>query len=139
VQKQVLDLLEEVAERRRKLAVLLITHDLAVVAGFAKRVVVMYAGRKVEECSTTQLFEQPSHPYTAALLRALPRIDRPIDRLEPIAGFPPSPATRPGGCAFHPRCALAVELCSRERPELRTIRDDATVACHLAQSVVRPV
>jgi len=139
VQKQVLDLLEEVAERRRKLSVLLITHDLAVVAGFAQRVVVMYAGRKVEECSTMQLFEHPSHPYTAALLRALPRIDRPVDRLEPIAGFPPSPATRPAGCAFHPRCRLAIELCARERPILRPCSESGEVACHLAQPVVQAV
>jgi oligopeptide/dipeptide ABC transporter ATP-binding protein len=139
VQKQVLELLEKVIECRQGLAILLITHDLAVVAGFAQRVVVMYAGRKVEERSTAGLFEEPSHPYTAALLRALPRIDRPTDRLEPIAGFPPSPATRPTGCAFHPRCRFAAEICSRERPSLRTIHPDGIVACHLAQPAVHPV
>jgi oligopeptide/dipeptide ABC transporter ATP-binding protein len=130
VQKQVLMLLEEVY-RRRKLAVLLITHDLAVVAGFAERVVVMYAGRKVEERSTVSLFTAPAHPYTSALLQALPRVDRPPARLEPIPGFPPSPAARPSGCAFHPRCPVAIGICTEEVPALRRVGHDGAAACHL--------
>jgi oligopeptide/dipeptide ABC transporter ATP-binding protein len=130
VQKQVLALLDEVT-RRRGLAVLLITHDLAVVAGFAARVVVMYAGRKVEERPTAALFETPAHPYTSALLKALPRVDRVTHRLDPIPGFPPTPATRPTGCAFHPRCPLALDLCSREVPALASVHDGGSAACHL--------
>lgn len=109
---------------------LLITHDLAVVAGFAERVVVMYAGRKVEERPTVALFESPAHPYTAALLAALPRLDRAARRLDPIPGAPPSPTTRPGGCAFHPRCPLALDICRREVPALRG-HDGGCAACHL--------
>jgi len=131
VQKQVLALLDEV-QQRRGLAVLLITHDLAVVAGFADRVVVMYAGRKVEEHPTERLFTAPAHPYASALLRALPRIDRPTTRLEPIPGSPPSPAARPPGCAFHPRCAVAIEVCRQEVPALLPTVDDGAVACHVA-------
>jgi oligopeptide/dipeptide ABC transporter ATP-binding protein len=131
VQKQVLALLDEVT-RRRRVAVLLITHDLAVVAGFAARVVVMYAGRKVEERPTRALFESPAHPYTAALLKALPRVDRFTHRLDPIPGFPPTPLTRPTGCAFHPRCPLALDVCSHETPVLAHLSGGGSVACHLA-------
>jgi oligopeptide/dipeptide ABC transporter ATP-binding protein len=129
VQKQVLRLLDDV-QQRRHLAVLLITHDLAVVAGFAERVVVMYAGRKIEERPTVALFETPAHPYTSALLAALPRLDRASQRLDPIPGSPPSPATRPAGCAFHPRCPFALDICRQEVPALRS-HDDGAVACHL--------
>ena len=130
VQKQVLALLDEVT-RRRQLAVLLITHDLAVVAGFAARVVVMYAGRKVEERPTRALFESAAHPYTSALLKALPRVDRFTHRLDPIPGFPPTPQTRPSGCAFHPRCPLALEVCSREIPAPASVSGGGSAACHL--------
>ncbi|MGE3912295.1 MAG: ABC transporter ATP-binding protein [Chloroflexota bacterium] len=133
VQKQVLALLDEV-QQRRKLAVLLITHDLAVVAGFADRVVVMYAGRKVEEHPTEQLFTAPAHPYAAALLQALPRIDRPTARLEPIPGAPPSPSARPPGCAFHPRCPAAIDICRQDVPLLLPTSDDGLVACHVASA-----
>src|SRR4030095_2227464 len=118
--------------RRRGLAVLLITHDLAGVAGFADRVVVMYAGRKVEEHPTERLFARPSHPYASALLRALPRIDRPTTRLEAIPGAPPSPAAGPPGCAFHPRCSVAIEVCRQEVPALLPTSDEGSVACHVA-------
>ncbi|MCC7368029.1 MAG: ABC transporter ATP-binding protein [Chloroflexi bacterium] len=134
VQRQVLNLLDEV-QQRRKFAVLLITHDLAVVAGFADRVVVMYAGRKVEEHPTERLFAAPAHPYASALLQALPRIDRPPVRLEPIPGAPPSPASRPPGCAFHPRCPQAVDLCREDVPPLLPTADGGMVACHLADTI----
>jgi peptide/nickel transport system ATP-binding protein len=131
VQKQVLGLIDEVC-RRRNLAVLLITHDLAVVAGFAERVMVMYAGRKVEEQSTIGLFETPAHPYTAALLAALPRVDRIVNHLEPIPGVPPSPGARPTGCVFEPRCPLAFDRCAEDRPQLKWIQTGVEAACHLA-------
>lgn len=129
VQKQVLRLLDEV-QQRRQLAVLMITHDLAVVAGFTERVVVMYAGRKVEERTTEELFAAPAHPYTAALLAALPRLDQTARPLDPIPGNPPSPATRPSGCAFHPRCPLAIEICRQEVPALAR-HQGGLVACHV--------
>jgi oligopeptide/dipeptide ABC transporter ATP-binding protein len=130
VQKQVLRLLDDV-QQRRQLAVLLITHDLAVVAGFTERVVVMYAGRKVEERTTEALFAAPAHPYTTALLAALPRLDRASRPLDPIPGTPPSPAARPLGCAFHPRCPLAIDICHRESPVLTRYKEDGLIACHV--------
>jgi oligopeptide/dipeptide ABC transporter ATP-binding protein len=130
VQKQVLRLLDDV-QQRRHLAVLMITHDLAVVAGFTERVVVMYAGRKVEEQATEALFAAPAHPYTAALLAALPRLDRAAQQLDPIPGAPPSPAARPAGCAFHPRCPLAIDICHREIPALARYKEGGLVACHV--------
>jgi oligopeptide/dipeptide ABC transporter ATP-binding protein len=98
--------------------------------------VVMYAGRKVEEHPTERLFAAPSHPYASALLQALPRIDRPTVRLEPIPGAPPSPAARPAGCAFHPRCHLAVDRCRKDVPLLLPTTDEGAVACHLADTAV---
>ena len=130
VQKQVLQLLDEVT-RQRQLAVLMITHDLAVVAGFTERVVVMYAGRKIEERTTEALFAAPAHPYTSALLDALPRLDQAARALDPIPGAPPSPAARPPGCAFHPRCPLAVERCRQDIPLLTVQPDGGLVACHV--------
>ncbi|MCS6947149.1 MAG: oligopeptide ABC transporter ATP-binding protein OppF, partial [Steroidobacteraceae bacterium] len=108
----------------------LITHDLGVVAGLADRVAVMYAGRCVEEASTRNVLRQPAHPYTAALLRSMPRIDDPIDQpLLAIPGQPPNPRALPSGCAFHPRCGRAQARCRNELPLLRqNLR--GRVACH---------
>ncbi|MEV0697913.1 ABC transporter ATP-binding protein [Saccharopolyspora sp. NPDC050389] len=129
VQQQVLALLDDVC-RRRGLAVLLITHDLGLVAGFAERVVVMYAGRKVEERPVRPLYAQPAHPYTSGLLKAVPRIDRETQRLASIPGVPPTPSARPAGCAFHPRCEVRVDRCSTEIPLQRTL-EQGVAACHL--------
>ncbi|MCF7547533.1 ABC transporter ATP-binding protein [Pseudonocardia sp. WMMC193] len=127
VQAQVLRLLDTVCAERG-LGVLLITHDLGVVAGFAERVVVMYAGRAVEAQPIRPLYAAPAHPYTAGLLRAVPRVDRLGERLEPIPGAPPSPAARPGGCAFHPRCPVALDRCATEVPAWTGV-----AACHLLE------
>lgn len=129
VQDQVLDLLDDVA-RRRGLAVLLITHDLGVVAGFAERVMVMYSGRIVEDQPVDGLFGAPQHPYTEGLIRAVPRIDQDFAALYAIPGAPPPPMARPSGCPFHPRCDRNHEPCLHELPLLR---ETATgrVACHL--------
>ena len=117
VQARVLELLARA--RDRGIGVLLITHDLGVVAGLADRVAVMYAGRIVEHAPTDQLFARPKHPYTAALLAAVPRLHGEAQsRLVGIPGDPPQPAARPPGCAFAPRCDSAVELCSDLRPNL---------------------
>ncbi|MEU6853695.1 ABC transporter ATP-binding protein [Actinacidiphila alni] len=116
VQAQVLDVIRRVQDRTGT-AVLLITHDLGVVAGLADRVMVMYAGTKLEEGGVEEVFYEPSHPYTRGLLAALPRIDRRLARLEPVPGQPPQPHDRPGGCLFRARCRHAEpELCALPLP-----------------------
>jgi peptide/nickel transport system ATP-binding protein len=130
VQEQVLDLLDEVCERRG-LAVMIITHDLGIVAGFAERVMVMYAGRLVEDGPVDRVFAAPAHPYTRGLIGSVPRIDRSATRLVSIPGTPPAPKSRPAGCPFHPRCTDAVAICRTDRPALRT-HAGGRVACHLA-------
>lgn len=128
VQARIIELLAGV--RDRGLGVLLITHDLGVVAGLADRVAVMYAGRIVELATAAELFRMPRHPYTAALLAAVPRLDDGAQaRLRGIPGDPPQPAMRFPGCAFAPRCEFAVDACSAQRPELRHAAAGA-VACH---------
>ena len=116
IQAEVLDLLHELGEAR-DLAVLLITHDLSIVAGFTHRVLVMYGGRLAEQAATSELYADPRHPYTGLLLRSIPPLDRTEDRLVAIAGSPPEPAGRPDGCVFNPRCPFAVEVvCTEQRP-----------------------
>jgi oligopeptide/dipeptide ABC transporter ATP-binding protein len=137
-QEQVLTVLDTVA-RERNLAVLLITHDLATVAGFAERVVVMYAGRIVHTDPVDAVFAEPAHPYTAGLLAALPRADQPPTRLRGIDGSAPHPADRPPGCAFHPRCPRRMPVCDDVAPELVAAPAGGQVACHLFTDLaVRP-
>lgn len=132
VQARILELLSEISARRQ-VAVLLITHDFGVVAGFAERVAVMYSGRKVEESPVRQAISSPAHPYTRALLDAVPRIDEQRDRLPAIPGVPPMPSDRPSGCAFHPRCGTAAAMCAVESPALRAgVGTHVVVACHFA-------
>lgn len=129
VQDQVLDLLDEVSTRRG-LAVLLITHDLGVVAGFADRVMVMYSGRIVESGDVDDVFAHPRHPYTQGLIRAVPRIDQDLDSLYAIPGSPPPVMSRPSGCTFHSRCDQRLQSCALELPA--TLHVGRTlVACHL--------
>jgi oligopeptide transport system ATP-binding protein len=128
VQAQILDLLDELRDELG-MAMLLITHDLGVVARTAERVAVMYAGRLVETGSVDDIFAAPAHPYTAALLSSAPRIET-VERLEPIKGSPPSLIALPPGCAFHPRCAHRGELCDRVRPELLPGPPGRLKACH---------
>lgn len=130
VQDEVLNLLDDVATRRG-LSVLFITHDLGVVAGFASRVMVMYSGRIVEDGQVERAFDNPFHPYTRGLLKAVPRIDGPLDQqLYAIPGTPPHPLARPGGCPFHPRCSESFARCETEMPKVLTSGSDR-VACHL--------
>ena len=128
VQAQILDLIREMREALGT-SVVLITHDLGVVAGMADEVVVMYAGRIVEDAPTGALFANPRHPYTLGLLRSIPRLDRETDRLTPIPGRPPDLRRLPEGCPFAPRCAYAVDRCREEDPELRPVGPHHTVAC----------
>ena len=133
IQAQILDLLSEMRERLG-MAIMLITHDMGVVAETTHRVVVMYAGRVVEEASVEQLFGDPKHPYTQGLIRSIPRMDAAggrKERLESIAGTVPSLLTPPPGCRFAPRCKFASEACTAAMPELREIEPGHKVACIL--------
>jgi oligopeptide/dipeptide ABC transporter ATP-binding protein len=129
IQAQLLELLQAQVVRHRT-ALLLITHNLGVVARYADRVNVMYAGRIVESASADDIFTTPRHPYTIGLLRCVPRLDRPVNqRLVPIEGQPPDALNVPGGCAFHPRCPFAVDRCRTEAPVLTQVGDDHVSAC----------
>jgi len=129
IQAQLLELLQaQVANHNT--ALLLITHNLGIVARYAHRVNVMYAGRVVESAHADELYACPKHPYTIGLLRSVPRLDRPMaESLQPIEGQPPDPLHLPSGCAFHPRCPFALDQCRREAPPLRAVTASHTVAC----------
>ncbi|HEX4189950.1 MAG TPA: ABC transporter ATP-binding protein [Marmoricola sp.] len=129
-QEQVLTVLGDVT-RDRGLTVLLITHDLSVVAGFAERVLVMYAGRLVHDDAVEDVFAAPAHPYTRGLLEAIPRMDRRPERLPTIAGTIPPPGARPSGCVFHPRCPHAMPVCSEVDPAPTPSPAGGRVSCHL--------
>ena len=135
IQAQVLDVFERVQDRTNA-AILLITHDLGIVAGVADRVIVMYAGRHVETGNVDDIFYAPSHPYHRGLLGSLPRLDRRSHdvRLTRIQGQPPSLIVLPSGCAFHPRCEYAdlAGVCVTERPELQPVGGDHMSACRFA-------
>ncbi|WAL68660.1 ABC transporter ATP-binding protein [Amycolatopsis cynarae] len=135
VQAQILDLLGEI-QRERRMGLILITHDLGVVAEVADRIAVMYAGRIVEQADVHELFSSPGHPYTAALMDALPRLDLRGKTLETIKGLPPSLLDIPPGCPFHPRCKRAEQRCSEERPSLHRLGFGRVSACHFAEEVV---
>ena len=127
VQAQILDLLRSLRQSR-DLAIVLITHDLGVVAGLADVVHVMYAGRIAESGPVVDIFHRPQHPYTAGLLASLPRLDRPDAELTPIGGIPPRLYEEPAGCAFAPRCRYAIESCAQAEPVLQPV-NDSLVAC----------
>ncbi|MBX9629171.1 MAG: ABC transporter ATP-binding protein [Burkholderiales bacterium] len=133
IQAQILDLLGEL-KRDTGMGVLLITHDLGVVAQHAQRVAVMYAGRIVEQAPIGDLFANPQHPYTRGLLASIPKGGGVSDRLTEITGMVPALTAMPRGCAFQPRCPLAFERCDRERPELSSVVANRRVACFAAAS-----
>jgi oligopeptide/dipeptide ABC transporter ATP-binding protein len=129
IQAQILDLMKGLS-REFQTAVMLITHDLGVVAGMCQRVVVMYAGHVMEQAPTRQLFSQPAHPYTQALLRSIPRLDKTArQRLVPIKGQPPDLVNLPPGCPFAPRCLKAQSRCRAETPTLETVAEQQQAAC----------
>jgi peptide/nickel transport system ATP-binding protein len=138
VQAQVLEVLVDIKDEIDS-AIILITHDLGVVAGLAHRIMVMYGGRGVELGTTRELFYEPRHPYTLGLLASLPRLDDVGDEpLLPIAGSPPSLIRKPSGCVFHPRCRFArvPGMCDGEVPALRLVAGDAHMsACHYAEEL----
>jgi oligopeptide/dipeptide ABC transporter ATP-binding protein len=128
IQAQILELMKGLS-RRLGVAMLMITHNLGVVARYADRVNVMYAGKIVERGTAREIYASPRHPYTLGLLRSVPRLDEPRrERLAPIDGQPPDLTRLPAGCAFAPRCAFQVERCLRETPPLRAIGAPAHVS-----------
>jgi oligopeptide/dipeptide ABC transporter ATP-binding protein len=133
VQAQIMELLTTLSEQRG-MSIVFITHDLGVVPGFAHELAVMYAGRIVETGGAARVLARPRHPYTAALMASQPGLDpaSPKRRLPSIAGSPPSPRALPAGCAFAPRCPLALDVCRRVAPDLRAV-DGRMVACHRAE------
>jgi oligopeptide/dipeptide ABC transporter ATP-binding protein len=133
-QAQILELLREQQDEVR-LALLLVSHDLGVVAGVADRVLVMYAGRIVEEGSVDRIFTRAGHPYTRGLLASVPRPDDERVALAEIPGAPPDPTQLPGGCPFHPRCPLAEEQCRRVLPDLQLLAGGHRAACIFAGEV----
>jgi oligopeptide/dipeptide ABC transporter ATP-binding protein len=133
-QAQILELLDTIGGER-ELAVILVTHDLGVVAGHADRVVVMYAGRIVEEGTVDDVFASPRHPYTRGLLAAVPSVSRGRGGLTPIPGSPPNLLAVPEGCAFHPRCAFAQERCRAAVPPLRELATNHRAACIRAEEL----
>ena len=132
IQAEILELLADLRSRLG-MSVLLITHDLGIVAGFADRVLVMYGGRIVEEAPTGGLFEEAYHPYTQALMRAIPRLDKPVGRLETIPGAVPPATAWPPACRFHPRCSQAFGRCGADEPPLLHAADRRSARCWLLE------
>ena len=130
IQAQVLETLDRL-KQQRGLAVLLITHDLGIVAGRANRVAVMYAGQIVEEGTTAELFRAPSHPYTRALFRAIPRLESGTEPLTPIQGSVPLPTSWSAGCRFQPRCTEALGHCATRDPPVATLASGSRSRCWL--------
>jgi oligopeptide/dipeptide ABC transporter ATP-binding protein len=129
IQAQILELLKDLVKERNT-ALILITHDLGVVAGMCERVMVMYGGLTMEAGSADQLFERPRHPYTYGLLQSVPRLDAARhSKLKPIEGQPRDMRTPPRACPFQPRCAFAIERCRVELPPLRELEPGHSVAC----------
>ncbi|MFK4769149.1 ABC transporter ATP-binding protein [Rhizobium sp. ZW T2_16] len=134
VQAQILNLMRRLQDELG-LTYLFISHNLAVVRHMADRIAVMYLGRIVEEADTEALFADPQHPYTRLLLQTIPDVAAPNRDRELMGGEPPSPLDPPKGCAFHPRCPMATDICSKAAPEVRARKGGGLVACHLALAV----
>ncbi len=137
VQAQILDLMAKLKEEYGS-SILMITHDLGVIAEISDEVAVMYAGQIVEYASTDSLFETPLHPYTMGLLDSRPKLTDIANniRLKPIQGMVPGPANHPSGCRFHTRCPYSTERCHKEDPESRELRPGHTVTCHYAEEIL---
>jgi peptide/nickel transport system ATP-binding protein len=131
VQRQVMETLRRVQEDL-KASVILIGHDMGLMAQFADRVGIMYAGRLVEEGPVRDIFSEPQHPYSQLLIASLPSLEK-KGVFQGISGFPPSLLKLPPGCAFHPRCPYAIDRCTVERPVLRPVRVNHRAACHLLE------
>lgn len=129
VQRGVIQLLDEIRQRTGT-TIVMVTHDMGVHANFSERVGVLYAGKLIEEADTRTIFKNPVHPYTQHLIRSLPKLDDKSERLS-IPGRPPALDNLPGGCNFHPRCPLAMDICRTEAPLLEQVEEHHRAACHL--------
>ncbi|MDA1118763.1 MAG: ABC transporter ATP-binding protein, partial [Proteobacteria bacterium] len=139
IQAQILELLQDLS-RRLGVAMLIITHNLGVVARYADRVNVMYAGRIIERGTAAEIYADPRHPYTLGLLRSVPRLDEPIrSRLNPIDGQPPDLTRLPPGCAFAPRCAYRIERCTEVPPLAASGAPGHMSACWEAERLAKAV
>ena len=132
IQAQILNLMRDI-RKEHNTAILMITHDLGVVAELCDRVIVMYCGKIVESGTVRQIFHSPMHPYTRDLLASLPSLDVKQDRLNTISGVVPSITALPTGCRYHPRCSVLCEVCSREYPEMIEVEPGHKVCCHLCE------
>ncbi len=130
IQAQVLDLMQDL-KRKFQAAIMLITHDLGVVAEMCEEVVVMYLGKVVEHAKVRPIFHEPKHPYTQGLLKSIPSLATKKKRLEPIKGVVPDPLNAPPGCPFNPRCPYTMDICRREMPPLKEVAPEHDVACWL--------
>ncbi|MBT2666664.1 ABC transporter ATP-binding protein [Bacillus sp. ISL-4] len=133
IQAQILELMRNLKEEKGT-AIMLITHDLGVVAEMCDRVVVMYAGKVVEEADILEIFENPKHPYTKGLLNSVPKMGQKTNRLESIPGNVPIPTNMPKGCKFAPRCSQAMDICQEQDPDLLQIAEGHQCRCFLYQS-----
>ncbi|MFZ5816032.1 MAG: ABC transporter ATP-binding protein [Bacillota bacterium] len=131
IQAQILELMKKL-KKELGMAIMLITHDLGVVAEMCERVVVMYAGKVVEEADAVNVFKHPLHPYTEGLLKSIPRMDEDVEKLHVIEGVVPNPLHLPPGCRFEPRCPIAIEKCKTEQPPLEQVTPGRWVACYMA-------
>ncbi len=134
IQAQILDLMKSLLEQFNS-SLMMITHDLGVIAEIADRIAVMYAGKIVEYAATRSIFYSPGHPYTFGLLTSIPRLDMDVKKLESIPGIVPDPLNFPEGCKFHPRCVFATEKCIKEEPPLTKITQDHYVRCWNTEQV----
>ncbi len=137
IQAQIIDLVKRLREELG-MSVIWITHDLAVVAGLAHRVAVMYAGLMVEKADVRDIYYDPRHPYTLGLLNSIPRLDKVGRRLEPIEGLPPDLLAMPRGCPFAPRCRFRIDRCLEERPQLTAVAPGHEIACWVDVKTGRP-
>ena len=138
IQAQILELMKAL-KKELGMAIMLITHDLGVIAEMAQRVAVMYAGKIVEEADVISIFRSPLHPYTEGLLRSIPRLDGAKGKLHVIEGVVPNPLYMPTGCRFHPRCPYAMDICKAKEPDFMQISEGHQVACWLKSKLAKEV
>ena len=136
IQAQVLELMKEL-KQKFSASMILITHDLGIVADICDKVAIMYAGRVVEYADKISLYSNPLHPYTKGLFKSVPEIDNDVDELPVIPGLMPDPMNLPSGCAFHPRCNMACEDCKKFKPEMQELEPGHFVACPVVAEVLK--
>ena len=132
IQAQILKLMRDLKEKMG-MSIMLITHDLGVVAEMSEKVIVMYLGKIVEEAEAVELFKNPKHPYTMGLMKSIPTLATPKGKLYTIEGFIATADNKPSGCGFHPRCPYAMEICKTKTPEFTYLENGHRYACHLSE------